>query len=131
MRYLVFPAVSTLQPGSTPASMMPSIVTALGEPTGMPVGPGRNVPPRDEDGTGIGLDDGVLLGAPADGWSVEPEPGCRVAFPQPASRTAAAATTRADRVRNRTVTMCGRTCDTGARFRGPGERPGPAVPSAS
>ena len=47
----MFPAVSTLQPGSTPASITPSIVTALGDPTGMPVGPGRNVPPP-PDGTG-------------------------------------------------------------------------------
>ena len=129
----MFPAVSTLQPGSTPASITPSIVTALGEPTGMPVGPGRKVPPPAEDGTGIGFDEGELVGAlldaPAVGWSVEPEPGWTVAFPQAASSRAAPATTRADRARNRTVTMCRGTYHAGSWFPSTGERLAPAVRS--
>jgi hypothetical protein len=66
MRYLVLPAVSTLQPGSTPASMTPSIVTGLGRSTGMPVGPGATVPPPvgfPLVGAPLGAVLGALLGA--------------------------------------------------------------------
>ncbi|HVC73340.1 MAG TPA: hypothetical protein VNC85_06175 [Mycobacteriales bacterium] len=105
----------------------------MGEPTGMPVGPGRKVPPPAEDGTGIGFDEGELVGAlldaPAVGWSVEPEPGWTVAFPQAASSRAAPATTRADRARNRTVTMCRGTYHAGSWFPSTGERLAPAVRS--
>jgi hypothetical protein len=61
--------------------MTPSIVTALGVPTGIPVGPGLNVPPP-EGGIAVGADDGGTDdggaddgGALAVGCSVGPEPG--------------------------------------------------------
>ena len=149
MRYFVFPAVSTLQPGSTPGSMTPSIVTCLGLPTGMPVGPGATVPPPpvgtglDGSAVGTGLDgagaglDGPVVGAAPDGsvlgaldggvapWP-PPERAGPVALPQPGSSRAAPASSSAGSVRDRTVTMCRRTSRPGGRFP-TGGPPAPAV----
>ncbi len=47
----------------------PTARTALGEPTGMPVGPGRKLPPPDGTGIGLGVEElvGALREAPAVG----------------------------------------------------------------
>ena len=73
----MLPAVSTLQPGSTPASMTPSIATGLDRSTGMPVGPGATVPPVGFPlvGAGLGAALGALLGADAEDPLPVPEPG--------------------------------------------------------